>query len=56
VTKLSFCLVAAAVVLASATSAYAVVPVASYQVPEPATGALVAAGIGAWFLARRRRR
>ncbi len=54
--KLSFCVIAVTALLATATAAYAIVPTASYSMPEPATGALVASGIAGWLIVRLRRK
>ncbi|HEY2905983.1 MAG TPA: PEP-CTERM sorting domain-containing protein [Vicinamibacterales bacterium] len=54
--KLSVVLIAACALLATATSSFAVTPVPTYSVPEPATGALIVSGVAAWLIARRRKR
>jgi hypothetical protein len=54
--RLSVLLLAACALLASATATFAVTPVPTYSVPEPATGALVVSGIAGWLIARRRSR
>ena len=54
--KLSVILIAVCALLASATSSFAVTPVPTYSVPEPATGALILSGVAGWLIARRRKR
>jgi len=56
VPKLSVLLIAGCALLATATSSFAVTPVPTYSVPEPATGALIVSGVAGWLIARRRKR
>jgi hypothetical protein len=56
VPKLSLFVIAVCALLATATSSFAVTPVPTYSVPEPATGALIVSGIAGWLIARRRKR